>query len=83
MLMGKLSNIQSMIDCHCHILPNIDDGPESMEESIKMAKKAFEKGTHTIISTTHFYDENTYKIGEDLRKNLDLFKEELKKILLV
>ena len=29
-----------MVDLHCHILPGIDDGPKTIEESIAMAKSA-------------------------------------------
>ncbi|GAA0319344.1 tyrosine protein phosphatase [Bacillus carboniphilus] len=42
-----------MIDIHCHILPNVDDGPTSMTESIEMAKKAVAEGIQTIIATPH------------------------------
>ncbi len=28
-----------MIDIHCHILPEVDDGSRSLNESIEMAKK--------------------------------------------
>ena len=42
-----------MIDLHCHILPGIDDGPETMEESLQMAKEAAQQGIHTIVATPH------------------------------
>ncbi|WP_339060533.1 CpsB/CapC family capsule biosynthesis tyrosine phosphatase [Tepidibacillus marianensis] len=42
-----------MIDLHCHILPNIDDGPKTIEESLLMAKSAYEDGIHTIVATPH------------------------------
>ena len=42
-----------MIDIHCHILPNLDDGSKSMAESIGMAKKAVQEGITTIIATPH------------------------------
>lgn len=42
-----------MIDLHCHILPNLDDGPQSQEESIAMARRAVEDGVHTIVATPH------------------------------
>ena len=42
-----------MIDIHCHILPNIDDGPSSMDESIAMARLAVDDGIHTIVATPH------------------------------
>lgn len=45
-----------MIDLHCHILPGLDDGPQSMEESLSMARKAFEDGIRTIVATPHTLD---------------------------
>jgi protein-tyrosine phosphatase len=42
-----------MIDLHCHILPGVDDGPETIEESLEMAKQAAEQGIHTIVATPH------------------------------
>lgn len=44
-----------MIDIHAHILPGIDDGPETMEETQKMLLKAFEQGIRSIIATPHFF----------------------------
>ena len=42
-----------MIDLHCHILPGIDDGPVSQDESLAMARRAVEDGIHTIVATPH------------------------------
>ena len=42
-----------MIDIHCHILPGIDDGAKTIEDSLAMAKVAAEEGIHTIIATPH------------------------------
>lgn len=42
-----------MIDLHCHILPNVDDGAEDIEASIAMAKKAVEQGITHIVCTPH------------------------------
>ncbi|MGG1630907.1 tyrosine-protein phosphatase [Rossellomorea sp. NRS-1567] len=42
-----------MIDIHSHILPGIDDGAKSIEDSIEMAKQAVSEGIHTIIATPH------------------------------
>ena len=33
-----------MIDIHAHILPDLDDGSEDMEESLEMAELAVESG---------------------------------------
>ncbi|MGG1593050.1 tyrosine-protein phosphatase [Terribacillus saccharophilus] len=42
-----------MIDIHCHILPGVDDGARTLEESIEMARAASEQGIHTIVATPH------------------------------
>ncbi len=42
-----------MIDIHCHILPEIDDGPQRMEISLAMASKAAQDGIEVIIATPH------------------------------
>jgi protein-tyrosine phosphatase len=42
-----------MIDIHCHILPNIDDGPRSLDESIRMAALAAKDGIRGIVATPH------------------------------
>lgn len=43
-----------MIDIHCHILHGIDDGADSMAESVAMARVAYEDGIRDIIATPHF-----------------------------
>ncbi|MBY0006626.1 tyrosine protein phosphatase [Priestia aryabhattai] len=42
-----------MIDLHCHILPNVDDGAASSEMSIEMAKRAVSEGITAIVATPH------------------------------
>jgi protein-tyrosine phosphatase len=42
-----------MIDLHCHILPGLDDGPQTMEESIQMCRIAYQDGIRTIVATPH------------------------------
>jgi len=42
-----------MIDLHCHILPNIDDGARSWEESLNMARLAASVGITHILATPH------------------------------
>jgi len=43
-----------MIDLHCHILPGIDDGPSTLEESLAMCRIAAADGIGTIVATPHF-----------------------------
>lgn len=43
-----------MIDIHCHLLPNIDDGPSSWEESLELARLYDGEGIQTAIATPHW-----------------------------
>jgi protein-tyrosine phosphatase len=42
-----------MIDLHCHILPQVDDGPTSLDESLAMARFCVADGITHIIATPH------------------------------
>lgn len=42
-----------MIDIHTHILPGIDDGSETMEDSLIMAEMALRSGVDTLFVTPH------------------------------
>ncbi|HEX4188347.1 MAG TPA: CpsB/CapC family capsule biosynthesis tyrosine phosphatase [Solirubrobacteraceae bacterium] len=42
-----------MIDLHCHVLPGIDDGPGSIEDSMAMARAAARGGTRVMVATSH------------------------------
>ncbi len=40
-------------DIHCHLIPGIDDGAQSWDETLAMARLAADDGTRTIIVTPH------------------------------
>jgi protein-tyrosine phosphatase len=42
-----------VIDLHCHVLPGIDDGPETIEGSLALARAAVAAGTSTLVATPH------------------------------
>lgn len=42
------------IDIHAHILPGVDDGSGSMEETVRMLQMANEQQIETIIATPHY-----------------------------
>jgi len=42
-----------MVDIHCHILPGLDDGPDSFEESLQMAEMAIADGITHVVATPH------------------------------
>ncbi len=45
-----------MIDMHSHILPNIDDGARSVEETFHLIQEAKEVGFEAIIATSHYME---------------------------
>lgn len=46
-----------MIDIHCHILPDFDDGAANLEVSLDMARMAYRSGVTDIAATPHFTGE--------------------------
>lgn len=64
-----------MIDVHCHILPNIDDGSRSIEESMEMIKEAYEAGFTAIISTSHYIEESYHTPKAKRQELIDMLNE--------
>lgn len=67
-----------MIDIHCHILPNIDDGATSVEESMKMIREAYEVGFTDIISTSHYIEESYNTPKAERQGLIDMLNEKIK-----
>ena len=67
-----------MKDIHCHILPGIDDGARSMEESINILSKAYNDGISDIVLTPHYIKDSRYSCNN---WNKSILLEELKKEL--
>jgi len=65
-----------VIDLHCHLLPGIDDGPDTMEDSLNLARVAAAGGIRTIVATPHVsreWDNDARSIAalaEDVRGQL-------------
>ena len=60
-----------MVDIHCHLLPGLDDGPETMEESVAMAEMALADGITHVAATPHAND--VYSFDGD--RNLELCRD--------
>lgn len=66
-----------MIDLHCHLLPGIDDGPATMDESLELARYAVENGiTHSIV-TPHIHPGRWENEALSIRSAMDSFKRAL------
>ncbi len=53
--MNAMHKELNFIDCHTHILPGMDDGPQNLQESIRMLQSLLAQGVHTVWLTPHFY----------------------------
>ena len=57
-----------MIDLHCHYLPGIDDGAQTLEESLDLARAAVAAGITTAVMTPHVhpgrYENNASSIAK-------------------
>lgn len=47
--------MSAVIDFHSHVLPGIDDGSSSLEESIGMLRRMAQQGITHVVATPHFY----------------------------
>ena len=45
----------NIVDMHCHILPGVDDGPKTMEETLETLRMAQQQGIRAMIVTPHFH----------------------------
>ena len=61
-----------MIDIHSHIIPNVDDGARSVEETFNILKEAQEAGFTDVILTSHY---------ETNAQELIFWKEKLQEVL--
>lgn len=64
-------------DCHCHILPGLDDGAADLEESLFLCRWLVSKGYREAVCTSHstfLYrntEESVAKAASDLQRELD------------
>ena len=67
-----------MIDIHCHIVPNIDDGAQSLDDALEMAKIACSEGIRKIVNTSHYHTSFEYIKGKELFERIKEFNQILK-----
>ncbi|MFN3975014.1 MAG: tyrosine-protein phosphatase [Dehalococcoidia bacterium] len=67
----------SLTDLHCHLLPNLDDGPETQEEALSMARLLAEGGVATVVATPHAKEVETIGGREALQERVAYFQQAL------
>lgn len=63
---------RNYMDIHTHILPGVDDGSSSMEESLQMVDMAYREGIRIIMATPHY---GKWNPGYDTNRAVEVFKK--------
>jgi len=69
---------KKMIDLHCHILPNLDDGPTSWTTTLNMCRKASSFGIHTIVATPHVQNGIYNNTCQKIEEKVEILNQKLK-----
>ncbi len=66
-----------MIDTHCHILPGLDDGPATLDESLDLARELVNQGVGAVAATSHVSDQYPNTL-EDIAEGVEAVREALR-----
>lgn len=66
-----------MIDLHSHILPDVDDGARSLEDSLAMAELAVAEGITHILATPHHQNGKFMNYKKDIIEKVSILQKEL------
>ncbi|WP_347548505.1 CpsB/CapC family capsule biosynthesis tyrosine phosphatase [Pseudalkalibacillus hwajinpoensis] len=66
-----------MIDIHSHILPGIDDGARTIDDSLAMARQAYEQGITKIVATPHHKNGTFNNEKNTILQEVNLLNKEL------
>ena len=64
-------------DMHSHLIPNVDDGSKSVEESVSLIKGMQQMGYKKLIITPHFMTGFYNNTADGVKKKLETLKTEL------
>jgi len=62
-----MTSCEAFVDIHCHLVPSIDDGAQSWEQSLLMAAMAASDGIQTIVVTPHQLGNFAHNGGQAIR----------------
>ncbi len=75
-----INNLHELqFDMHCHLLPGIDDGPESIEESLSIIQAMVAVGYQGAICTSHIFPEVYDNKADDMLRGVDSLQSVLDK----
>lgn len=68
------------VDSHCHILSGLDDGAQSLEDAVLMARIAIQSGIDTIIATPHHGNGMYVNASHRIRTGVEMLNAELRRL---
>ena len=68
-----------MIDLHCHFLPGIDDGAQSIADAMALAKKAYDSGITHVVCTPHIHEGYFDNDIDIIESTHEIFKSALRR----
>ena len=72
--------MEGIVDFHSHILPGIDDGSQTLEESVAMLRMEADQGIRHVVATPHFYPR--YETPETFLDKRNASETALRKVLM-
>lgn len=66
-----------LVDLHCHLLPEVDDGSPSMATSLKLAEQAVADGVSHCLLTPHHLNGHYVNHKQDVIRATVAFQEAL------
>ena len=77
---NKLSDFSFLTtDFHSHLVPGIDDGAKTLEDSVHLIKELYQLGFRNIITTPHVMSGMYENKSEDILKGLNIVREALER----
>lgn len=64
-----------MIDIHAHVLPSLDDGPKTIEESLEMCRMASADGIRKMVATPHIFNGVYHSKKQDILEKVEILNK--------
>lgn len=72
--------MKNIVDMHCHILPEIDDGAKNWNETYQMLRIAYDEGTRVIMATPHHHERRGMCTARQYKKRLQQIRKMAREI---
>ncbi len=72
----------NIIDIHTHLLPNVDDGSDSIDRTIEHLQKISELGVEKVFLTPHYMLGKYANTKAEVEKQFQLLKQEVSKYMI-